>query len=144
MLSSILGEALVSKGNLEKCGKLTIAEQNPIIITGTVRSNILFGSPYDKEWYDKVISACRLTQDFKQFPKSDLTETGEMGVTLSGGQKSRVSLARALYKKEASIMLIDGTLSSLDARVASQILDEIKHGEMFREKIVIMVTYDLD
>jgi ATP-binding cassette, subfamily C (CFTR/MRP), member 1 len=85
LLHAILGEALVSQGKIEVSGKLAIAEQNPIIVTGTVRSNILFGSPYDKEWYDKVIATCQLTQDFKQFPKSDLTETGEMGVTLSGG-----------------------------------------------------------
>jgi len=53
------------------------------------------------------------------FPQGDLTKTGEMGMSLSGGQKSRISLARALYKREAKIMLIDGTLSSLDSRVAA-------------------------
>ena len=67
-----------------------------------------------------------------------------MGVSLSGGQKSRISLARALYKKAAKIMLIDGTLSSLDSRVAANILDEIKRGPLFKDKIVFMVTYDLD
>ena len=55
-----------------------------------------------------------------------------------------MSLARALYKKEAKILLIDGTLSSLDARVSGKILDEIKHGDLFSDKIVVMVTYDLD
>ena len=67
-----------------------------------------------------------------------------MGVSLSGGQKSRISLARALYKKNSKIMLIDGTLSSLDARVSAKILEEIKQGELFADKIVLMITYDLD
>ena len=72
-----------------------------------------------------------------------MTETGEMGVTLSGGQKSRISLARALYKR-SKVMMIDGTLSSLDAVVASKILEEIKNGDLFKDTIVLMVTYDLD
>ena len=67
-----------------------------------------------------------------------------MGISLSGGQKSRISLARALYKREAKIILIDGTLSSLDSRVSANILKEIKSGPLFKDKIVMMVTYDLD
>lgn len=67
-----------------------------------------------------------------------------MGVTLSGGQRSRISLARALYKQNANIILIDGTLSSLDARVSSDILTQIKQGDIFKNKLVILVTYDLD
>ena len=85
-----------------------------------------------------------MQQDIQTFPNGDLTKTGEMGVTLSGGQRSRISLARALYKRNAKIMLIDGTLSSLDSRVSSEILREIKYGELFADKIVILVTYDLD
>jgi ABC-type multidrug transport system fused ATPase/permease subunit len=73
-----------------------------------------------------------------------LTGTGEMGVSLSGGQKSRISLARALYKKDSKIIMIDGTLSSLDARVAHKIINEIKNGEMFANKLVMLITYDLD
>lgn len=65
-----------------------------------------------------------------------------MGVQLSGGQKSRISLARAIYA-ETNIVLIDGALSSLDVKVAQAIIDEIK-GEFFENKLVMMVTYDLD
>lgn len=104
----------------------------------------MYGSPYDRAYYEQVVHACQLIADFDQFPKRDLTETGEMGVSLSGGQKSRISLARALYKRHAKIVLIDGTLSSLDSRVSAKILEEIKSGELFRDKIVLMVTYDLD
>ena len=66
-----------------------------------------------------------------------------MGVQLSGGQKSRVSLARALYKNP-KILLIDGTLSSLDARVARNIINEIKSSDLFADKLILLVTYDLD
>lgn len=120
------------------------AEQNPLIVSGTVRSNITYGSKYDPEYYKKVITACQLIQDIDSFPNGDLTKTGEMGVTLSGGQRSRISLARALYKRNANIILIDGTLSSLDARVSSEILTHIKEGELFKNKLVVLVTYDLD
>lgn len=113
-------------------------------MTGTVRSNITYGTSFDEAHYNAVVKACQLTQDFETFPKGDLTETGEMGVSLSGGQKSRISLARALYRKTSKIILIDGTLSSLDSRVAHSIINEIKEGELFADKLVILVTYDLD
>ena len=115
-----------------------------MIVSGTVRSNILYGSEYNEEFYNEVVKTCQLLPDFEQFPNNDLTKTGEMGVQLSGGQKSRISLARALYKQEAKIMLIDGTLSSLDSKVAGKIINEMKNGKLFKEKIVFMVTYDLD
>ena len=67
-----------------------------------------------------------------------------MGITLSGGQKARISLARALYKRKCKVMLIDGTLSSLDSRVSSKIITEIKQSSLFRDKIIFLVTYDLD
>jgi ABC-type multidrug transport system fused ATPase/permease subunit len=73
-----------------------------------------------------VIATCQLKPDIESFPNGDLTRTGEMGVTLSGGQRSRISLARALYKRNANIVLIDGALSSLDSRVSAEILKHIK------------------
>jgi len=127
LLSALMKEAFIVSGRAEIKGSEIIgyAEQSPVIVTGTVRSNILYGSKHDQEYYDKVVEACQLVPDFASFPQGDLTETGEMGISLSGGQKSRISLARALYKREAKILLIDGTLSSLDARVSSKIMHEI-------------------
>ena len=65
-----------------------------------------------------------------------------MGHILSGGQKSRISIARALYRKTSKIILIDGSLSSLDSRVARRVLDNLRSGELTRDKIVFLVTYD--
>ncbi len=76
-------------------------------------------------------------------PKRDLTKLGEMGVQLSGGQKSRIALARALYKRDAKIMLIDGALSALDSRVARELMEKAIKG-ICKNKIVFLITYDLD
>ena len=76
-------------------------------------------------------------------PNGDKTLLGEMGHNLSGGQKSRISLARAMYRKDASIFLIDSTFSSLDAKVSSIVFQKaIK--ELCKDKLVMLVTYDLD
>lgn len=66
-----------------------------------------------------------------------------MGMQLSGGQRSRISLARALYRKDAKVVLIDGTLSALDVKVAQHVMNEgiLK---LCKHKIVFLVTYDLN
>ena len=88
--------------------------------------------------------ACCLDEDFLALPKGDKTKVGEMGHILSGGQRSRISLARALYKRDSDIVLIDGTLSSLDALVARKVLENAIKGDLCRDKVVFLVTYDLD
>ena len=77
-------------------------------------------------------------------PHGDKTRVGEMGHILSGGQRSRISLARALYRKNTDIVLVDGTLASLDAKVARQVLENVIKGDLCDDKIVFLVTYDLD
>ena len=77
-------------------------------------------------------------------PNGDKTRVGEMGHILSGGQRSRISLARALYRKNTDIVLVDGTLASLDAKVARQVLENVIKGDLCDDKIVFLVTYDLD
>merc|ERR1719174_148436 len=74
-------------GELEINGKTAYVRQSTQILNETVRSNIIFGSKYEEEWYEKVIEACALDEDMKQFPGGDLTEIGEKGITISGGQK---------------------------------------------------------
>ena len=123
---------------------MSFAEQTPLIISGDIRSNITFGLPFDEAHYEAVTEACCLREDFTMLPSGDLTKAGEMGHILSGGQKSRISIARALYRKTSKIILIDGSLSSLDSRVARQVLDNLRTGELTRNKIVFLVTYDQD
>ena len=118
---------------------MVLAEQEPLIVTGTVESNILFGLEKDTDWYKEVCWACCLDLDFSTMPSGDQTKLGEMGHNLSGGQKSRISLARAIYRHNASIILIDGTLSSLDAKIAKLVMERAVLG-LCADKCVVFVT----
>ncbi|KAL1924068.1 uncharacterized protein VTP21DRAFT_7103 [Calcarisporiella thermophila] len=106
----------------------------------TVRDNILFGSPYEEERYNKVIHACALAPDLANFEAGDLTEIGERGITLSGGQKQRVSLARAVYSR-AGHVLMDDCLSAVDAHTAKWIYEHCLTGELMRGRTQILVTH---
>ena len=119
------------------------AEQEPLIVSGTVESNVLFGLKMDRQWYTEVMKACCLDEDLSSLAAGDQTKLGEMGSNLSGGQKSRISLARALYRKDASIVMIDCTLSSLDAKVSKKVMDRAING-LCRDKLVLFVTHNLD
>ena len=84
---------------------------------------VLFGSPHDAVRYQRVLEACALEDDLAALPSGDATEIGERGVTLSGGQKARVSLARALYA-DADVYLLDDVLSAVDAHVGRHLVDQ--------------------
>ena len=99
----------------------------PWIQNATVRQNILFGRPMDWARYHAVLHACCLQQDLRELPGGDQCEIGERGVTLSGGQKARLSLARAAYRG-APVMLFDDVLSAVDARVGKHIATHLFHG----------------
>lgn len=83
---------------------------------GSVRQNILFGHPYMKDRYRKVCKVCALLKDFKLLPFGDQTIVGEKGISLSGGQRARINLARCIYK-EADIYIMDDPLSAVDTHV---------------------------
>ena len=97
-----------------------------------MRQNILFGQAYDGERYWKVLQVCALYQDIQKFDHSDLTLVGERGVLLSGGQKARVNLARAIYRN-ADIYLLDDPLSGKYHKVASSNMSGLEaHAGFFR------------
>ncbi|GBP63239.1 Probable multidrug resistance-associated protein lethal(2)03659 [Eumeta japonica] len=103
LLQVILGELPVSRGSMSLGGaRVAYASQEPWLFVGTVRQNILFGLPYDKQRYKKVIHACALVRDFEQLSSGDATLVGERGVSLSGGQRARIGLARAVYREPDS------------------------------------------
>lgn len=123
-----------SKGKLLLCGY-------PWVQNATIRDNILFGLPYDAEKYDKIVQACCLGDDFKQFEGGDLTEVGERGITLSGGQKARINLARAIYS-DPEIILLDDVLSAVDAKVGKHIVENCILG-LLKDKTRVMATHQL-
>lgn len=113
----------------------------PWIQNATVRDNILFGKPMVQEKYDQILSACCLEDDIKQLSHGDMTEIGEKGVTLSGGQKARISLARAVYNN-ASTLLFDDVLSAVDSRVGKHIITNLFEGLLLRHTR-ILATHQL-
>ncbi|CAD8050089.1 unnamed protein product [Paramecium sonneborni] len=160
LLSAFLYEIPAYKGSFKidgqeaNKGALTIAyvEQEPFIFPDTIRRNILFGRPYDKILYQKVLHASQLEADLSLMKFQDHTEIGERGTTLSGGQKARLSLARALYQ-QADLYLFDDPLSAVDASVAKNIFHmaikefifdyQIQKNPSKKKPIVILVTHQV-
>ena len=122
LLLAILSERSISEGNITHKGKMAFVGQSPWVFSGTVRDNITFNKPFDSTKFQKTVEACALTTDITQFPDEDLTIIGERGIVLSGGQRARVSMARALYS-DADIYLLDDPLSCVDAQVGNHIFE---------------------
>lgn len=141
LVQSILGELLLDSGTIEVNGDISYASQEPWLFSASIRQNILFGMPYDKKRYQEVVRVCALERDFTLFPNSDKTLVGERGTSLSGGQKARINLARAVYR-DTSIYLLDDPLSAVDSHVGRHLFDEcIK--KYLRGKAVILITHQL-
>ncbi len=143
-LSAILGEIRqLGNGNVFTKGNLAYFSQSPFILNASVRDNILFGhikEPVSEDKYQRALSCCALREDLKQFPAGDRTEIGEKGITLSGGQKARVAMARVVYHC-ADISLLDDPLAAVDAHVGKHIfqqciIDELLAGDGHRSVIL--------
>ena len=141
IIQAILGEFPTSSGKIEVKGKLSYSPQEAWVFSGSVRQNILFGLEFDKERYWKVIDACSLKHDLDNWEFGDKTLVGERGVSLSGGQKARVSLARAIYRK-ADTYLLDDPLSAVDVHVGRHLFNQCIRG-FLKKKAVVLVTHQL-
>ena len=141
LLMNILGELPVFSGQVCCFGKMAYVSQTPWVYSGTVRENIVFGMPFVEEKYNKIIDVCDLAKDLSSFSKHDQTEIGQRGVILSGGQRARVSLARAIYS-DADIYLLDDPLSAVDAKVGKHLFDRcIK--QFLTGRIRILATHQV-
>ena len=125
--------------NLPRTGGVAYAAQESWVQNETIRNNILFGSPYDEKRYKKVIYQCGLSRDLTLFDAGDKTEVGEKGLTLSGGQKARVTLARAIYS-QAQILILDDVLAALDVHTARWVVDKCLQGDLVRGRTVLLVA----
>lgn len=114
--------------------------QSPWLQSMNVRDNILFSSPYDERRYKRVLDACALLPDLANFKHGDLTFMGENGIGLSGGQKARVALARAMYSR-ARILLLDDPLSALDHNTAETVVRKCFTGTLAQDRIIILATH---
>eukprot|EP00250_Pteridium_aquilinum_P011989 c20437_g1_i1 orf=297-4817(-) len=142
LLQAILGEMRYIQGQRAWQGQFGYVSQTPWILSGTVRENILFGKAFQKDRYESVLSACALDVDVERMTGKDLCIVGEQGFNLSGGQRSRVALARSIYQ-DCDILLFDDPLSSVDAHVAAWLLEHVFAGPLLAGKTVILSTYNV-
>ncbi|MBA0716489.1 hypothetical protein Golax_015316, partial [Gossypium laxum] len=141
-LSCLLGELPKISGTLKLFGTTAYVAQSPWIQSGKIVDNILFGKEMDRDKYDKVLEACALKKDLEILSFGDQTVIGERGINLSGGQKHRIQIARALYH-DADIYLFDDPFSTLDAHTRSHLLKEVLLNNL-RSKTVIYVTNQVE
>ncbi|NXA10146.1 MRP7 protein, partial [Sapayoa aenigma] len=142
LLAAITGELSKQGGQVYVCDLeqgFGLATQEPWIQFTTVRENILFGREYDARLYEEVVEACALSEDLNILPAGDQTEVGENGVTLSGGQKARIALARAVYQ-EKELYLLDDPLAAVDADVANHLMQKCILG-VLNHKTRILCTH---
>ncbi|KAF1919049.1 hypothetical protein BDU57DRAFT_490977 [Ampelomyces quisqualis] len=160
LLSVILGEATLEKGFIRvpalqppKAGKdiheewivrgsIAYVSQTPWLENASLRDNILFGLPYNRARYDQVIEACALKEDIGRHTDRDQMELGPNGINLSGGQKWRVTLARAVYSR-AEILLLEDVFSAVDTHVGAWILSKCLLGDLCSQRTRILVTHHL-
>ena len=163
LLMALLGELhYIPNGpdswvSLPRAGGIAYAAQESWVQNETIRDNILFGAPYDEErykkgtfiWYTRrcgwltfvrvVINQCALKRDLTLFDAGDMTEVGEKGLTLSGGQKARITLARAVYSR-ADILLLDDVLAALDVHTSRWIVDKCFKGDLLKGRTIVLVV----
>lgn len=142
LLNLILGEARLVRGLVHQGGSTTYVAQVPWIMSGTIRDNILFGRPYDQQRYSDVLKACALNFDISLMIGSDMACIGEKGINLSGGQRARIALARALYCG-SDICLLDDVLSAVDAHVACSILNDAILGPLMNNQTRVLCTHNV-
>jgi len=153
LLSAILGEmesinqskVYIPRGG---CGETSTnnmfasyCTQSPWVINDTLRGNILFGRTYDETRYQEILTVCALQDDIDILPAGDQTEIGERGINLSGGQKARVALARAMYSPETRLLLLDDPLSAVDSHVGEHLFTQAIEGPISHGKTRILVTH---
>lgn len=148
-LQALLGHCPIVAANpdgpkplVEIRGSVAYCPQNPWIMNTSIKKNILFGHRYDEEFFQKTVEACDLVLDFDILPDGVETQVGEKGISLSGGQKARISLARAVYAR-ADIYLLDDVLSAVDAHVSKHIVDNVlgKLGILALKTLILLTNH---
>ncbi|ORX59695.1 multi drug resistance-associated protein MRP [Hesseltinella vesiculosa] len=143
IVSALLGETVKINGKVTLRGSIAYVPQQPWVMNATVRENIVFGHRFDPDFYDQVLEACSLKTDIQILGAGDQTEIGERGINLSGGQKARVALARAIYAR-ADVYLLDDPLSAVDAHVGRHIFDHVIGPEgLLKNKARLLVTHGI-
>ncbi|KAL2918081.1 hypothetical protein HK105_202495 [Polyrhizophydium stewartii] len=141
LLSALIGGMRKTAGDSALFGSVAYCSQEPWILTGTIEENIVFGDDSVRARIPDAVAAACLDRDLEILPNGLGTQIGEKGINLSGGQKSRVALARAIAR-DADIYLLDDPIAALDAHVGKKVFDDAICG-VLRGKTVILVTHQL-
>ncbi|KAK4962143.1 ATP-binding cassette transporter yor1, partial [Elasticomyces elasticus] len=141
LLAALAGDMRRMNGSVTLGASRAFCPQYAWIQNATVKENITFGKEFNRRWYDEVVDACALRPDLEMLPAGDLTEIGERGITVSGGQKQRLNIARAIYF-DADMILMDDPLSAVDAHVGRHIMDNAICG-LLKGKCRILATHQL-
>lgn len=120
--------------------KVAYVSQIPWIENASIKTNILFGLPFNMQRYSQVIEACALRKDLDILEDGDETEIGAKGINLSGGQRWRLTFARALYSR-AGVLILDDIFAALDAHVGREIFEKGLTGELASGRTRILVTH---
>ncbi|KAI0705448.1 multidrug resistance-associated ABC transporter [Earliella scabrosa] len=122
---------------------ISYAAQSPWLRHQSIKDNVLFGYPYDEGRYKQVLECCALKPDLEILEDGDATEIGARGVSLSGGQKARVALARAVYAP-TKYVLLDDPLSAVDSHTSRFLFDKLFRGDLLANRTVILVTHHVE
>ena len=144
IFKAILGDlpASNSKHPIEMNGSIAYVSQHPWLFAGTIKDNICFGKEYNEDLLLNCIKFVALAEDIAVFPDGLNSYIGEQGVNLSGGQKMRLSLARAIYSK-ADIYLLDDIFAPIDPHLISLIFENCVI-KFLRDKIRIIITNNVN
>ncbi|KAF3449667.1 hypothetical protein FNV43_RR10398 [Rhamnella rubrinervis] len=123
----------------EECS--TSEEEECLDTKWTVRDSILYGKPMDTKKYENAINACALDKDINTFNHGDLSEIGQRGLNMSGGQMQRIQLARAVYN-DGDIYLLDDPFSAVDAHTGATLFNDCVMTALGK-KTVILVTHQV-
>jgi ABC-type multidrug transport system fused ATPase/permease subunit len=139
LMLAILGETCKESGTVTRPKDVGYTSQTAWLQNATIKDNILFSSAFEQVRYDRILDVCCLREDISEFSRGDETKIGENGAILSGGQRARVALARALYSK-ASLLLLDDIFSALDARTAAALWEQCFCSDLLEGRTTILVT----
>lgn len=147
LLQAILGELDQHSGEKSVPAEMIgYCAQMPWLESMSIRDNILFSTPFDETRYWQVLRACCLVEDLRKFKGGDRSLIGENGVGLSGGQRARVALARAVYSR-SRILLLDDPIAALDHQTAETISRNLfadKHSPLTAGRLIVLVTHRVD
>lgn len=128
LLNAMLGEMPLKSGSIAVNGKISYVSQETWIRNSSLKDNVLFEEEFEEQRYANVLESSQLSLDLHALPDGDQTEIGERGINLSGGQKARVAIARAIYRSNYDVLILDDPLSAVDPHVAHAIFDQCVMG----------------